>query len=196
MAKILFIDHHDLLRPIFGQFLRRSLPAFEFFEAKSLNDIQKQILENKFSVILIAVHPDKYDYQIYMDAVRSKGPLILIAPHALDTAQRLLQSQTGKLLSSESNEEALINAIRLSAQNTVTHTQKNNKNPIDSLSKRELEVFTAIAQGHKPQRIAQILGIETTSIKTYRDRIKTKTLCKSDAEIVFMALKTGIISTI
>lgn len=46
--------------------------------------------------------------------------------------------------------------------------------PIDSLSNRELEIFTRIGRGESTRSIATDLGISTKTVDSHRERIKNK----------------------
>jgi DNA-binding NarL/FixJ family response regulator len=60
---------------------------------------------------------------------------------------------------------------------------------INELTDRELEIFTLIGQGCDRREIARRLGISTSTIGTYRDRIKTKLNMKSSGELVKFAVQ-------
>jgi len=55
---------------------------------------------------------------------------------------------------------------------------------IESLSNRELEVFTLIGQGFKPSRIAERLGLSVKTVDAHRENIKKKLRLASGAELV------------
>jgi DNA-binding NarL/FixJ family response regulator len=56
------------------------------------------------------------------------------------------------------------------------------------LTDRELEIFTLIGQGCDRREIARRLGISTSTIGTYRDRIKPKLNMKSSGELIKFAV--------
>ena len=60
---------------------------------------------------------------------------------------------------------------------------------IADLTDRELEIFTLIGQGCDRREIARRLGISTSTIGTYRDRIKTKLNMKTSGELVKFAVE-------
>ncbi len=194
MGKLLFIDNHPLYRGLQTQYLRKALPMYEIMDASESLGLQELLRNNKFQAIIYALHPNTRSPQDLLDLLPARIHLLILAPFAQNEARRLLQLRPGKLLASDANEESFLQWIRHTVDGESPIQNSNRKSSLEDLSKRELEVFVAIAQGHKPQKIASLLGVETSSIKTYRDRIKNKTLCKSDAEIVFLALKWGLIS--
>lgn len=54
---------------------------------------------------------------------------------------------------------------------------------LDLLSDRELEVFRQIGQGYSTKQIAGRLGLATTTIETYRERLKTKLNLANGSEL-------------
>ena len=64
---------------------------------------------------------------------------------------------------------------------------------ITSLSEREFEVFSQIARGKLIKEIAGELGVSENSVSTYRARIMEKLGVDSKADLVKIALESGII---
>jgi DNA-binding NarL/FixJ family response regulator len=62
------------------------------------------------------------------------------------------------------------------------------------LSKREREVFLALAQGRLTKEIAFDLDLSSKTISTYRNRILEKLQLKNNAEMVSYAIKENILS--
>lgn len=63
-----------------------------------------------------------------------------------------------------------------------------------SLSKREIQVLTAIARGFTSQEIAQQLQLSQKTVQTYRARIYEKLGLKTRAELVGYAIVTGLLT--
>jgi len=72
--------------------------------------------------------------------------------------------------------------------NTVTGKSSTpNKLPVESLTNRELEVFTYIGQGFTTKEIARKLFLSVKTIGTYRERIKQKLNLKNVNELIHQA---------
>lgn len=63
-----------------------------------------------------------------------------------------------------------------------------------SLSERELEIITLIAEGHTNGQIGEILHLSTHTITTHRKNIMAKLGVKNTAAIVMYAVKTNLVS--
>ena len=63
------------------------------------------------------------------------------------------------------------------------------KNPLETLSDREFEVFNLISQGIGPTEIAQRLSLSVKTVETHREHVKEKLGLKSGAELTRFALE-------
>jgi RNA polymerase sigma factor (sigma-70 family) len=63
----------------------------------------------------------------------------------------------------------------------------------ESLSKREREIFQLVAEGKANKQIAALLAISPSTVETHRARIMEKLGVHSAAEIVFYAVRRGVI---
>jgi len=63
-----------------------------------------------------------------------------------------------------------------------------------SLSERELEIITLIAEGHTNGQIGEILHLSTHTITTHRKNIMAKLGVRNTAAIVMYAVKTNLVS--
>lgn len=66
-------------------------------------------------------------------------------------------------------------------------------NPLDVLSRREVQVLMMIAQGSKTNEISDTLNLSPKTISTYRKRLHEKLDVTSDVEMVHMAMKHGVL---
>jgi DNA-binding NarL/FixJ family response regulator len=63
------------------------------------------------------------------------------------------------------------------------------ESPVEHLSDRELEIFRLIGQGRATRQIASELHISTSTVETYRERLKTKLGLKNGAELSRKAMQ-------
>jgi two-component system, NarL family, response regulator NreC len=64
---------------------------------------------------------------------------------------------------------------------------------LESLSTREHEVLTLVAQGHTNQAIADRLFLSVKTVESYRSRLMTKLNLETRAELTQFALKHGLL---
>ena len=68
------------------------------------------------------------------------------------------------------------------------------RDPYETLSHREREIFQLIAEAHSNKDIAKMLGISSATVETHRARILQKLGIHNAAEVVLYAVRRGIIS--
>ena len=68
------------------------------------------------------------------------------------------------------------------------------ENTLSVLTKREVEILKLIAEGHPNRTIAKTLHISTRTVDTHRSNILKKLNVKTNAELVKIAIQTGLIS--
>jgi two-component system, NarL family, response regulator NreC len=67
------------------------------------------------------------------------------------------------------------------------------RDPYDSLSEREREIFQLIAEGHSNKDVALILSISPATVETHRAHILEKLDVHNTAELVLYAVRRGVI---
>jgi pSer/pThr/pTyr-binding forkhead associated (FHA) protein len=67
------------------------------------------------------------------------------------------------------------------------------KDLLSVLSKREREIFVLLAEGIAQREIAQSFGVSTKTIETHRTRIGQKLQIKTRADLIRIALATGVL---
>ncbi len=64
----------------------------------------------------------------------------------------------------------------------------------EMLSKREFQVFFKLAGGLSPTEISTELNISIKTVSTYRTRILEKMSLKTNADLIYYAIKNELIS--
>jgi DNA-binding NarL/FixJ family response regulator len=70
--------------------------------------------------------------------------------------------------------------------------QGSQKSPLESLSRRELEIFQLVVEGNSSSEIAARLSLSSKSVDTYRSRLMQKLGIHSIPALVSFALQHGI----
>lgn len=79
-----------------------------------------------------------------------------------------------------------------SSPNIRDHTRNHDDKALESLSAREHEVLTLVAQGHTNQALADRLFLSVKTVESYRSRLMGKLNLPTRAELTQFALKTGL----
>jgi DNA-binding NarL/FixJ family response regulator len=118
-------------------------------------------------------------------------------------AERVLRAGAVGYLNKQEPPEKIIDAVRQAMrgeiclsprmQNRLLHSvvggEPLGKNPIESLSNRELEVFDMIGQGMSTKQIANKLHLSHKTIETHREKIKTKLNLSNANELAHRAVQ-------
>jgi DNA-binding NarL/FixJ family response regulator len=141
-------------------------------------------------------------------ASRSPRILVLSIHPERHYARRVLKAGADGYLTKNHSPTALVDAIRQvhAGRKYVTPTVAQelaaslNEGeaiaPHESLSNREYEVFRRLGAGARANEIAQELALSPKTVRTYRARILTKMNVRSTAELIFYAVKNGLVEQV
>jgi DNA-binding NarL/FixJ family response regulator len=79
------------------------------------------------------------------------------------------------------------------AQRLATHVVPGGAIAFNDLSAREFEVFRLLAEGKPVAHIARILSLSPKTIANYQSLIKQKLDADTSAQMVWIALRNGVI---
>jgi len=103
------------------------------------------------------------------------------AADTLITAMRTVLS--GKIWLSESEQTRYIDSLfQTRAQGS------NRKNPLETLSNRQLQIFRMLGRGHSTLEIAQILSISSKTVDAHKEQLKKKLDCTTAQELLRLAI--------
>ncbi len=143
-----------------------------------LMDIRK--FKPKLPVLIMSMYPEEQfalrAYKVGAAGYLTKGG----AADELFTALRRIAA--GKRYVSQALAEALADGLGSEIEKPLH----------DELSLREYQVLCKIANGVKPQQVADELGMGVKTVGTYRARILQKMHMKSNAELTRYALEHGL----
>ena len=108
----------------------------------------------------------------------------------------------GYLLKSSSAEE-MIEAVRQvsSGNNYFDHnlpadfkkSTSTSNNPVELLTKREFQIFCALAEGQSVSEIAKIISISPKTVGVHQTNLMKKLNLKNAAELTHLAIQSGIV---
>lgn len=131
-------------------------------------------------VLVLSMHPEKY----YAERVLSAGADGYLTKNH---SARLLPSAIRRVYEGR---KYITPSVAEELANNLTRGGR----PVhEVLSNREYEVFLRIGAGKSAEAIAQELGLSAKTVRTYRARIVEKTHLNSTAELIFYAVKRGLV---
>lgn len=141
-----------------------------------------KIVRPRLRLLVLSVHPEQHYARRVLQAGADGYLTKNHSSHALATAIRQVNSGRKYVTSSLAEELARdLSAGRTSS----TH---------EALSNREYEVFLRLGAGQRVDEIARVLALSPKTVRTYRSRILEKMNFKSTAELIFYAVRLGLVT--
>jgi len=210
MKNILLVDDHSIVR----QGLKNLIDLEEGLqvsgEASSGIEAIKLVRTNNFDIVVLDISmPDKNGVDTMHDLKRIAPdlPVLILSGYAEEQyALNLMRSGCKGYLSKDADADEIIRAIRTIASgrryisseladlmtNELSHPSE--KLLHEMLSKREFQVFFKLAGGLSPTEISTELNISIKTVSTYRTRILEKMSLKTNADLIYYAIKNELIS--
>jgi DNA-binding NarL/FixJ family response regulator len=216
-AKILLVDDHDIVRAGFKQLLdshpqieiiaqaSNSQAAFDAYKKTSpdvvimdlsmpsdgssqvaagaqggVEAIQKIMAHDGLAKVIVLSVWESNPYPQSLVKAGVKGYLTKrCAPEEL--VQAVLDVYLGRTYFSES-----IKAI-------LNDGDEEEVSPVKLLTKRELEIFTLLAEGHTAAQIAESIFLSNKTVHAHRANIMRKLTLGNNSEIVHLAIRHGVV---
>ena len=204
-------DDHPVVRKGLQSCLARHGHVQIVGEAADGEEAVSKTLELKPDVVLLDIHMPHMDGFAVTKLLRSKVPnvkiLILSVSSTKEYIFRIIQAGAHGYISKEAPPEELLRAIESvqtgepfftpeMARAALNQLVSNggNKDPFSSLTAREREVLTLIAEGKSNKETAERLGIGVRTVETHRERIMRRLGIHSTAGLTKFAIANGIAS--
>ena len=205
--RIMIVEDHPIFRLGLAELINQEPDLFVCGEAEDVSGALKKIPDLAPDLIVVDITlKGRNGIELIKETVRlHKGlQLLVLSMHdeSLYAERALLAGARGYIMKQEAS-DSIVQAIRtvLSGRvyaseeilsgllnRLVTRPDLQDKPAIESLTDRELEVFTLIGRGRTTREIADHLNLSVKTIGTYRDRIKQKLDLRSGAELIRRAV--------
>jgi DNA-binding NarL/FixJ family response regulator len=142
-----------------------------------------KIVFPKFPILVLSMH----DESLYAERVLRSGAMGYIMKH--EATEKIIyaihQVLNGNIYASDNILSGLL-------KKSVGNKSNIQKNPIDCLSDRELEIFQLIGEGLKTSQIAVKLNLSTKTIEVYKEKLKEKMNIQSGTELTKYCIEFAI----
>jgi DNA-binding NarL/FixJ family response regulator len=201
-ARILIVDDHPIVRECLAAHIARQ-PDLEFCgEAEAVHDALEKVKLLSPDLVVVDIILKSGQGLELIKAIKARGSaakmLISSAHDESIYAERALHAGAMGYVSKQETLDKMVEAIRqvlagkiyLSKalterllQRAVCGAPKLAPCSIDSLSDRELEVFTMIGRGVSTREIAKQLHLSVKTVETHRENIKHKLNLHNSSEL-------------
>ncbi len=205
--KIMIADDH----PIFRQGLKHTFSETTDIEVvgevENGDDLLDQLAKSNANLVLLDISmPGKSSLEVLkiLRTHHSKIPVLMLSVYSEDQyAVRFIKTGASGYMTKETPAKELIEAIRKIArggkfasphitEKLAFEFSNTDKNPHETLSDREFQVFNMIAAGYSLTEIGEKLSLSVKTISTYRTRILEKMKMKKNAEIIHYAIQYNL----
>ena len=210
MIHVMLVDDHELIRIALAKILGEARDIKVIAEASSGEEALEQARRLKPDVVMLDVQmPGMGGIEATQRLISlpCKPKVIVISVYSQEPyPRRLLEAGALGYLPKGVRAEEILAAIRsvvkgrpyLSAEIAsalaLASLAGGPKSPLDTLSKREMQVMLMLIQSYSPQAIAESLNISIKTVFTHRYRIYDKLGVDNDVALTHLALRHGVLA--
>ncbi len=207
-TRIMLVDDHPIVRQGLAESIGRERDLIVCAEAEDRAGALEAIERSMPDLIVIDLTLKNSSGMELIKDVQVRWPrlpILVVSMHDADLyAERVLRAGARGFITKQEAARDILAAIRrvlsgeiyLNEKTAATVLSKlaaNRKTAgdcgIDLLADRELQVFEYTGEGLSIREIADRLGIDASTIETYRARIKEKLNLKSSSELLQLAIR-------
>lgn len=210
--RVLLVDDHSVVRIGFQALLDQSSEVAVVAQAASGREAYEQYVEILPDVVVLdLVMPSGYEHaedgqqakvnggleairriRVYDDAAKI---LVLTSKEGGSILQQVFQAGARGFVTKHCVGDELLKAIeevyygRIYGDPPPVETD----DPLQSLTKREFQIFSLLAEGQKAASIADSMHLSPKTIHAHRSKILRKLQVSNNSELVHMAIRAGIV---
>jgi two-component system, NarL family, invasion response regulator UvrY len=208
VVQVLLVDDHAVVREGYRRLLERTPEIAVVAEAGTGEDAYRAFCELNPDVVVMDINlPGMSGIEAARRMLaRQPDARILVFSMHEDAlfGSRALQAGARGYVTKASAPEVLVEAVKAvsagrlyishdMAQELALQTVPGQDVPLNTLSPREFEVFRLLAEGKSVTDIARILSLSQKTVANYQSLIKQKLEADTSAQMVWIALKRGLV---
>ncbi|WP_095108417.1 response regulator transcription factor [Pseudomonas sp. Irchel 3E20] len=206
---ILLVDDHAVVRQGYASLLRAVLPTMQVREAANGEEALARVQEEIPHLVIMDFGLPGISGLETTRRLRQRLPqlrVLFFSLHdELPLVRQALDAGASGYLTKNADPEVLIEAVRrilaghayieqpLATQLACNPQAHNAQDPrLQSMTQREFEIFVMLAKGTPTRSIAEQLCISAKTVSNHLTLLKSKLSVSSHAELVHLAIDTGI----
>ena len=209
MIKLVIVDDHALVRMGILRLLDDCPDLCVVGEASSGDEALFLVKNHNPDVLILDMKMpgmDGWEVTRRLKQMNAHVKIIVLSAHSSQPfPTRVLQMGAMGYLSKESAMDEMVIAIRqvargeryvsakIAQQMAFNSLSTEEGSPFDRLSEREMQVLLMLAKGLSVSLIAKTLFLSSKTVNGYRYRMFEKLNIKNDVELIFLAMKHGVI---
>jgi len=209
MIRTLIVDDHPLVRAGFRKIIEAEIDIGVAGECGNAAEVLRFIRERECDVVVLDIDlPGKSGLELLVD-LRNLAPAAKVLVQSFHPeekyARRMLKAGASGYITKEAAADELVKAIRevyhggkyvsrKLAQILAFDLEKTGELPHERLSDREFQLLRLIGSGKTVGEISEILSLSINTVNTYRKRLLEKMKMKSNAELMYYAIKHDLVA--
>ncbi|WP_437880378.1 response regulator transcription factor [Pseudomonas sp. LRF_L74] len=210
--KILLVDDHAVVRHGCASLLSAALPEVQLSEAGSGEEALQRVQEGIPSLIIMDIGLPGISGLETTRRLRQRLPqlrVLFFSMHdELHIVRQALELGASGYLTKRVSTEVLVEAVRrtlaghlyieqpLATLLACNHLAHDGHDPrLRDMTQREFEIFVMLARGLSTRQIAERLCISNKTVSNHQTLLKNKLQVVSQAELVHLAIDTGVLRT-
>jgi DNA-binding NarL/FixJ family response regulator len=200
---VLIVDDHELLRQGLRMLLNNEPDMKVIGEAVDEADAKQAIRQLNPDVVIVDLKLRTGSGLDLIKVIRKQLPMVRILVCTMHDekiyGERVLRAGANGFVNKHDSADTIVRAIRevqagklFFGEEFVNRVMRRamadpnavEKSPVEMLSDREFEVFRMVGQGLPTREIAKQLHLSSSTVDTYRERLKAKLCLKSGTELV------------
>lgn len=203
---VLIVDDHPVIRQGLAQMIDRQSDLEAREGADNVAEAFEQVREHRPDVVLVDISlKDSHGIELIAKIKEFDDSIKMLVWSAFDEkifAERAVRTGAMGYISKDEPIEIVLEAIRSVLGGTMYLSPgmtnrilrrlgggDGERDPIASLSNREIEVFQMLGQGITTKAIAKKLGVSSKTIEAHRERIKAKLNLRNASELNCQAVQ-------
>lgn len=192
MIKVALIDDHIIVRSGFAQLLSLEEDMEVVGEFGSAKETRQNLPSTKADVCIIDISmPDESGLELLKSIPSGIHCIMLSVNDSEMVIKKALEQGAKGYLSKRCSPDELVQAVRtvyaggvyLMPELTVKLVSSRNQNPLEQLTKRELQICELLSQGLEAKEVGEKLGLSFKTIHAHRANIMSKLDVKNNVEL-------------
>ncbi|MBV8325164.1 response regulator transcription factor [Chryseobacterium sp.] len=193
--RILIADDHHVVRAGTALILQSAYPDLIIDFAEKYDQVKELLKTTKYSLLILDLDMPGSQYRkmiTELKAIQKNLRILIFSGFNKEVIIQYIREGAEGYISKQSSEEEIRNAVKLVLEKGHYYPQEligliiENKrmDPKEKLSSREYEIFKLLAEGNGNLEIANRLGIEMSTVSTYKKRIFQKLHLNNIADLI------------
>ena len=192
MIKVALVDDHIIVRSGFAQLLSLEEDIDVVGEFGSAKETRQNLPRIKPDVCIIDISmPDESGLELLKSIPSGIHCIMLSVNDSEMIVKKALESGAKGYLSKRCSPDELVQAVRpvyaggvyLMPELTVKLVANRNHNPLEQLTRREMEICELLSQGLEAKEVGEKLGLSYKTVHAHRANIMSKLDIKNNVEL-------------